>query len=208
MSSTADGSSDAKADLGKLDVKLEAIVIPVSDFERAKAFYGRLGWRVDVTPPDVVQLTPHGSDCSVQFGANLTTAPPGSAKAYLIVSDVVAARDALIAAGIDVGELFHIGPDGPINGLDPERRSYFSLATFSDPDGNTWLLQEITTRLPGRIESAATSFTSASDLANAMRRAAAAHGEHEKRIGKEDANWPDWYAEYMVSEQSGADAPT
>jgi catechol 2,3-dioxygenase-like lactoylglutathione lyase family enzyme len=193
-----------------LDQKLEVVVIPVSDVDRATDFYLNLGWRQDVTPPGsgVVQLTPHGSDCSVQFGAKLTSAAPGSAKAYLIVSDVVAARDALVAAGIEVGEVFHLGPDGPVSGPDPERRSYFSRAAFSDPDGNEWLMQEITTRLPGRVDATATSFGSASDLANAMRRAEAAHGEHEKRTGVRDENWPDWYAAYMVAEQSGAELPT
>jgi catechol 2,3-dioxygenase-like lactoylglutathione lyase family enzyme len=194
-----------------VDMKLEVVVIPVSDVDRARDFYGSLGWRLDVTPPGVVQFTPHGSGCSVQFGTNLTSAEPGSAKEYLIVADVAAARDALVAAGIDVSEIFHIGPDGPdgpISGPDPERRSYLSRASFSDSDGNNWLLQEVTTRLPGRIDAAATSFGSASDLASAMRRAEAAHGEHEKRTGKADPNWPDWYAEYMVSEQTGAELPT
>ncbi|HET6504432.1 MAG TPA: VOC family protein [Amycolatopsis sp.] len=191
-----------------VDMKLEVVVIPVSDVDRAKEFYGSLGWRLDVTPPGVVQFTPHGSGCSVQFGANLTAAAPGSAKEYLIVSDIAAARDALIAAGIEVTEVFHTGPDGPIKGPDPEHRSYLSRASFDDPDGNKWLLQEITTRLPGRVDAAATSFGSASDLATAMRRAEAAHGEHEKRTGKADPNWPDWYAEYMVSEQTGAEPPT
>ncbi|MEU4714997.1 VOC family protein [Micromonospora purpureochromogenes] len=190
-----------------VDLKLEVVVIPVSDVDRAKEFYGRLGWRLDKTPPGIVQFTPQGSDCSVQFGSNLTSAAPGSAKAYLIVSDVEAARNALVAAGVEAGEVFHPGPEGPVKGLDPERRSYFSRTSFSDPDGNTWLVQEVTTRLPGRIEAAATSFTSASDLASALRRAAAAHGEYEKRTGQVDPNWPDWYAEYMVSEQSGAELP-
>jgi catechol 2,3-dioxygenase-like lactoylglutathione lyase family enzyme len=193
-----------------LDQKLEVVVIPVSDVDRATDFYLKLGWRQDVTPPGsgIVQLTPHGSECSVQFGANLTSAAPGSAKAYLVVSDVVAARDALVAAGVDVSEISHLGPDGPISGPDPERRSYFSRATFSDPDGNEWLMQEITTRLPGRVDASATSFGSTSDLANAMRRAEAAHGEHEKRTGVRDENWPEWYAAYMVAEQSGAELPT
>ncbi|WBB68060.1 VOC family protein [Micromonospora sp. WMMD812] len=191
-----------------VDMKLEVVVVPVSDVDRAKEFYGRLGWRLDQTPPGVVQFTPQGSGCSVQFGPNLTPAAPGSAKSYLIVSDVEAARDALVAAGVEVSELYHIGPQGPVSGLDPERRSYFSRASFDDPDGNTWLLQEITTRLPGRVEAAATSFASVSDLAGALRRAAAAHGEHEKRIGEADANWPDWYAAYMVSEQAGTELPT
>ena len=132
-----------------MDVKLEVVVIPVSDVDRAKEFYGRLGWRLDVTPPSVVQFTPPGSWCSVQFGRNLTSAAPGSAKGYLIVSDIVAARAQLVAAGIEVGEFFHIGPDGRVSGLDPERRTYRSRASFSDPDGNVWLLQEITNRLPG-----------------------------------------------------------
>ncbi|PWR14178.1 glyoxalase [Micromonospora sicca] len=209
MSTTDVRSSDASGttSIKKVDMKLEVVVIPVSDVDRAKEFYGRLGWRLDQTPPGVIQFTPHGSECSVQFGPNLTSATPGSAKEYLIVSDIEAARNALVAAGVEVSDIFHIGPDGPVSGLDPERRSYFSRASFSDPDGNNWLLQEITTRLPGRIEAAATSFGSASDLAGALRRAAAAHGEHEKRTGKTDANWPDWYAEYMVSEQSGAEPP-
>jgi catechol 2,3-dioxygenase-like lactoylglutathione lyase family enzyme len=210
MSSTdarADGPSGA-ANLGKLDMKLEVVVLPVSDIDRAKEFYARLGWRLDVTPPSVVQFTPHGSGCSVQFGATLTSAAPGSAKEYLIVSDIQAARDALVAAGVEVSEIVHLDPDGWVSGPDPERRSYGSRATFDDPDGNTWLLQEVTTRLPGRIEGGVTSFGSAGDLAGAMRRAAAAHGEHEKRIGAADPDWPDWYADYMVSEQSGADLPT
>jgi catechol 2,3-dioxygenase-like lactoylglutathione lyase family enzyme len=193
---------------GRVDMKLEVVVIPVSDVDRAKEFYGRVGWRLDVTPPGVVQLTPPGSACSVQFGRNLTTAAPGSAqRTYLVVSDIEAARDQLVAAGIDVSDIFHIGPDGPASGPDPERGSYRSLATFSDPDGNSWLLQEITTRLPGRVEAAETSFGSVSDLANAMRRASVAHGEHEKRIGAADANWPDWYAAYVVAEQAGEELP-
>jgi catechol 2,3-dioxygenase-like lactoylglutathione lyase family enzyme len=193
-----------------LNQKLEVMVIPVSDVDRATAFYKSLGWRQDVTPPGsgVVQFTPHGSESSVQFGAPLTSAVPGSAKGYLIVSDIVAARDALVAAGVDVSDVFHLGPSGPESGPDPERRSYFSRATFKDPDGNEWLMQEITTRLPGRVDAAATSFGSISDLANAMRRAEAAHGEHEKRTGQRDENWPDWYAAYMVAEQSGAELPT
>jgi catechol 2,3-dioxygenase-like lactoylglutathione lyase family enzyme len=201
-------SSDAgAAGVVKVDMKVEVIVIPVSDVDRAKEFYKKLGWRLDATPPFVVQLTPPGSWCSVQFGKNFTSAAPGSSKAYLIVSDVVAARDQLAAAGIEVGEFFHIGPNGLVSGLDPERRSYYSRASFSDPDGNVWLLQEVTTRLPGRIDSGVTSFGSASDLANALRRAAAAHGVHEKRIGAADPNWPEWYARYMVAEQSGEELP-
>jgi catechol 2,3-dioxygenase-like lactoylglutathione lyase family enzyme len=190
-----------------MDMKLEVLVIPVSDVDRAKEFYGRLGWRLDVTPPSVVQFTPPGSWCSVQFGKTLTTAAPGSAKGYLIVSDIVAARNQLVAAGVEVGEFLHLGPNGMVSGLDPERRSYYSRASFSDPDGNVWLLQEITTRLPGRVDPGATSFGSASDLASSLRRAAAAHGQHEKRTGAADANWPDWYAEYLVREQAGQELP-
>jgi catechol 2,3-dioxygenase-like lactoylglutathione lyase family enzyme len=195
------------AGAAKVDMKVEVMVIPVSDVERAKEFYRRLGWRLDVTPPIVVQFTPPGSWCSVQFGKNLTSAAPGSAKGNLIVSDIEVARNQLVAAGIEVGEFFHVGPDGRVSGLDPERRSYYSRASFNDPDGNVWLLQEITTRLPGRVDSGVTSFGSASDLASALRRAAAAHGKHEKRVGQADPNWPDWYAEYMVREQSGEELP-
>lgn len=207
-------SNDAitTAGVASVDMKLEAIVIPVLDVERAAQFYRNLGWRQDVTPPGsgVFQFTPHGSACSVQFGKNLTNAAPGSVqRTYLIVSDIEAARNALVDAGINVSEIFHFGPDGFLGGPDPERGTYRSLATFSDPDGNSWLLQEITTRLPGRIDSGVTSFGSASDLAIALRRAEAAHGEHEKRSGgQRDANWPEWYAAYMAAEQAGTELPT
>jgi catechol 2,3-dioxygenase-like lactoylglutathione lyase family enzyme len=198
----------------KLDMKIEVTVIPVSDVERAKAFYTKLGWRLDADFSfngglRVVQLTPHGSACSLQFGANLTSAAPGSGKGYIIVSDVEAARDAMIAAGVQVGNFFHVGPNGPAPGLDPERRTYRSRAEFKDPDGNSWVLQEITGRLPGRVETGPTSFASAPELASALRRAAAAHGQHEARTGgQRDENWPDWYAEYMVAEQAGSELPT
>jgi catechol 2,3-dioxygenase-like lactoylglutathione lyase family enzyme len=197
----------------KVDMKVEVLIIPVADVERAKAFYGRLGWRLDAdlrfdSGLRVVQFTPPASGCSIQFGVNLTSAAPGSAKGLLIVSDIEAARDALVAAGIEVGEVFHTGPAGPLSGPDPDHRSYFSRALFSDPDGNVWQLQEVTTRLPGRIDTGVTSFGSASDLVSALRRAAAAHGQHEKRIGKADENWPDWYAAYMVAEQAGTELPT
>jgi catechol 2,3-dioxygenase-like lactoylglutathione lyase family enzyme len=205
------GTNDAarKPLAGTVDQKLEVVILPVSNVDRATQFYLRLGWRQDVTPPGsgVVQLTPPGSSCSVQFGAKLTSAAPGSGKGYLIVSDLAGARNKLVDAGIEVSEIFHLGPNGPAGGPDPERGSYRSLATFSDPDGNGWILQEITQRLPGRIDSGVTSFGSANDLATAMRRAEAAHGEHEKRTGQRDANWSDWYAAYMAAEQSGAELP-
>ncbi len=193
------------------DMKLEVVVIPVSDVDRARDFYVSLGWRLDVTPPGfVVQLTPPGSGCSVQFGANLTTAEPGSAQHnYLVVDDLQATRDRLIGAGVAVGEIWHIGPEGPVSGPDPEGRSYFSRADLSDPDGNTWWFQEITTRLAGRIDAdAGTTYASIADLASALRRAEAAHGEHEKRTGQRDEDWPSWYAEYMIKEQSGEELPT
>jgi len=173
------GPLTSREEAGVVDMKLEVVVIPVTDLDRAKEFYRRLGWRLDVTPPIVVQLTPPGSGCSVQFGANLTPAAPGSAEGYLVVSDLQAALDDLAAAGIEVSEVYHLGPGGRASGLDPGRRSYSSRAVVRDPDGNTWLVQEVTTRLPGRIDPATTSFSSASDLANAMRRASAAHGVRE-----------------------------
>jgi catechol 2,3-dioxygenase-like lactoylglutathione lyase family enzyme len=199
------------ASVAKVDMKLEVVVIPVSDVDRTEEFYTKLGWRQDVTPPGsgVFQFTPPGSACSIQFGKNLTSSSPGTVqRTYLIVSNIKAACDVLVAAGVEVGEVFHLSPAGAVPGPDPENRSYGSFALFSDPDGNTWLLQEITTRRPGRIDSTATSFASASDLASAFRRAEAAHGEHEKRTGgQRDENWPDWYAAYMVAEQSGGELP-
>jgi catechol 2,3-dioxygenase-like lactoylglutathione lyase family enzyme len=218
MSSVQDRSERATNPAGRpaIDLNLEVVVIPVSDVDRAKAFYERLGWRRDADFADekgfrIVQLTPHGSACSIQFGSKVTSAPPGSAtNMYLVVPDVQAARDAIAGLGVAVSDVFHEGslgdrfhPDARVAGPAPDGATYGSFASFSDPDGNTWLLQEITTRLPGRIEPAATSFASAGELANALRRAAAAHGEHEKRIGREDPDWPDWYAEYMVREQAG-----
>ncbi|WP_326836902.1 VOC family protein [Amycolatopsis rhabdoformis] len=195
-------------DVRRVDMKVEVLVLPVADVERAKEFYGRLGWRPDETPPGVVQFTPHGSACSVQFGAALTDAEPGSAKGYLVVADLVAARDALVAAGVEVGEIFHVGRGGREAGLDPDRGTYRSRATFADPDGNQWLLQEVTSRLPGRVDPAEATFSSAGDLAAALRRAEAAHGEHEKRTGERDENWPDWYAAYIVAERTGTELPT
>ena len=206
-----------------MDLRFEAAVIPVSDADRAKEFYRKLGWRLDADFSfdngfRVVQFTPPGSGCSVQLGTNITSAPPGSAQGlYLIVSDIAAARAELAGRGADVSEVFHAGtpgaqfqPDGTagrVSGPAPDAASYSSFATFTDPDGNGWLLQEVTTRLPGRIDVAETAFGSAADLAGAMRRAAAAHGEHEKRIGAADPDWPDWYAAYMVAEQAGTELP-
>jgi catechol 2,3-dioxygenase-like lactoylglutathione lyase family enzyme len=205
------------------DLKLEALVIPVADADRAKTFYAGLGWRLDADFPNangfrVIQFTPPGSCCSVQFGTRMTTAAPGSAQAnYLVVSDIAAARSDLAGRGVAVSEVFHAGapgaqfqPDGNsgrVAGPAPNHGSYSSFATFSDPDGNSWLLQEVTTRLPGRIDTHETTFASVTDLASALRRAEAAHGEHEKRIGKSDPNWADWYAAYMVAEQAGAAVP-
>jgi catechol 2,3-dioxygenase-like lactoylglutathione lyase family enzyme len=189
-------------------MKLEVVTIPVADVDRARKFYEGLGWRLDETPPSVVQLTPPGSGCSVQFGPNRTSAAPGSAEnLYLVVPDIEEARKQLQAAAVEVDEITHPGPDGPAPGPDPERRSYFSRATFRDPDGNGWLLQEVTTRLPGRVDPSATSYGSVNDLKAALVRAATAHGEHEKRIGAADPDWPAWYAEYMAREQSGAERP-
>jgi catechol 2,3-dioxygenase-like lactoylglutathione lyase family enzyme len=195
---------------GKIDMKLEVVVIPVSNLDRAAEFYKSLGWRQDVTPPGsgVFQFTPPGSACSVQFGANRTSAAPGSAQGlWLIVSDIQAAIAKLAAAGVTPDEVFHIGASGKAAGVDPQRGSYRSFASFKDPDGNRWLFQEITTRLPGRIDTGVTSYGSASDLAAAMRRAETAHGEHEKRTGQRDANWADWYAAFMVAEQAGGKLP-
>jgi catechol 2,3-dioxygenase-like lactoylglutathione lyase family enzyme len=207
----------------RVPLKLEVVIIPVSDVDRSKKFYANLGWRLDAdfafdSGFRVVQFTPPGSACSVQFGSKITSASPGSAKSlYLIVSDIVAARDDLAALGVDVSEVFHpatpgaqfrpADSSGRIDGPALDRATYSSFATFSDPDGNSWILQEITNRLPGRIDTGVTSFGSATDLASAMRRAEAAHGEHERRIGQHDANWSDWYAAYMAAEQSAAELP-
>jgi predicted enzyme related to lactoylglutathione lyase len=210
----------------KHDMKIEIVVIPVSDVDRAKAFYERIGWCLDAdfaagNDYRVIQFTPPGSQASVIFGKNVTAAAPGSAQGlYLIVSDVEAARKDLLDRGIKVSEAFHaegdvrVGADEPYlfgqvrsNGLDPARGSYRSFASFKDPDGNGWLFQEITTRLPGRV-AGDTSFGSSTDLAAALRRASVAHGEHEKRNGgQHDVNWPDWYAEYIVKEQAGEQLP-
>jgi catechol 2,3-dioxygenase-like lactoylglutathione lyase family enzyme len=190
-----------------VDMKLEVDFIPVTDIDRATQFYQRLGWRKDETPPGIVQFTPPGSWCSVQFGKDLTSAAPGSGKGYLIVDDIDAAKDKLTAVNIPISDEFHVGPNGKESGVDPEHNSYRSFISFNDPDGNNWVFQEVTTRIPGRVQADETTFSSTSDLADAMRRASLAHGEHEKRIGQADANWPDWYASYMVAEESGAPLP-
>ncbi len=221
MSTTATPSSATATPpkAGRVDLKLEVITIPVADVERAKAFYVGLGWRLDAdftTGDDhVVQVTPPGSPCSVHFGTNVTSAAPGSVQQlWLIVSDIQAARAELLARGVDVSEVFHfagwnrLDPKGRISGAAPGRQTYASFASFSDPDGNGWLLQEITARLPGRIDTGTTSFASAADLAAAFRRTEAAHGEHEKLTGKRDAEWPEWYAAYLVAEQAGTELPT
>jgi len=207
-------------------MKLEVVVIPVSDVDRAKAFYQNLGWRLDADFADgkdyrVIQFTPPGSGASVIFGKNVTAAAPGSAQGlYLVVSDIEAARKELRDRGVNVSELFHaangaftgkheaflLGRDR-VAGPDPEHRTYQSYASFSDPDGNGWLFQEVTARAPGRVEGD-TAFSSSADIASALRRAAAAHGEHEKRNGgQHDVNWPDWYAEYIAKEQAGEPLP-
>jgi catechol 2,3-dioxygenase-like lactoylglutathione lyase family enzyme len=224
MSTNAVRGIDTK--VAPVDMKFEIVVIPVSDVERAKQFYAKLGWRLDADFDNgkdfrITQFTPPGSGCSVIFGKNVTPATPGSAQGlYLIVSDIEAARQNLLDRGIEISELFHndgvyTGPDEPflfgrvrVGGPDPEHRSYRSFASFRDPDGNGWLFQEITTRLAGRIDPAATTFATANDLAGAMRRAEAAHGEHEKKTGAADPNWPDWYAKYMAAEQAGTELPT
>ncbi|WP_044550355.1 VOC family protein [Mesorhizobium japonicum] len=202
---------------GTIDMKLEAVIIAVADADRSKRFYSGLGWRLDADfvvgdAFRVVQFTPQGSPCSIHFGKGLTSAAPGSAKGlYLVVSDIEAAHAELVARGVEASEVFHrAGPGQPaISGRHPEGRSYSSYVTFSDPDGNSFILQEITQRLPGRVDPTDTLFTSSRELAAALRRAAAAHGEHEQRTGGQyDVNWPDWYAEYMVAEQAGTPLPT
>jgi catechol 2,3-dioxygenase-like lactoylglutathione lyase family enzyme len=217
------GDANSAARTKDVDFKLEVVVIPVSDVDRSKEFYGQLGWRLDADFPfdngfRVVQFTPPGSGCSVQFGTNITSATPGSAQGlYLVVSDVEAARNQLAAHGVEVSDVFHPGTPGAqfqsegtnrVVGPAPNHASYSSFATFSDPDGNGWLLQEVTTRLPGRIDAVETAFASKAELERALRRAAIAHGEHEKRIGQHDENWPDWYAEYLVRERAGLEPPS
>jgi catechol 2,3-dioxygenase-like lactoylglutathione lyase family enzyme len=224
MSSVEDRSEGATESPqgGMIDLKLEVVVIPVSDVDRAKQFYVGLGWRLDADVAKdadfrVVQLTPPGSPCSVIFGKSVTSAAPGSAQGlHLIVDDIEAARAQLQDRGATMSEVFHdaggvfhhAGTAERVSGPAPERRSYGSFSSFEDPDGNGWVLQEITRRLPGRIDPAATSFASAGDLSKALQRAEAAHGEHEARIGHADPDWPDWYALYMVREQAGEELPS
>jgi len=224
MSSTEVHSPTGDASVGKVDMKLEVQIIPVSDVDRAKQFYERLGWRLDddVAPLDglrIVQFTPPGSGASITFGTGLTTGAPGSAEGGLIVSDIVATHHDLVGRGIDASQVWH-GPPFPPEarqpGPDPERTSYGSFFSFNDPDGNTWLVQEVTTRLPGRIDAAETAFASTADLASALRRAESAHLQHQRQTGRshffhrssQDENWPAWYAAYMVAEQGGTDLPT
>jgi catechol 2,3-dioxygenase-like lactoylglutathione lyase family enzyme len=204
-------------------MKLENHIVPVSDVDRAKEFYQSLGWRLDddVAPMDgvrFVQFTPPGSPSSITFGLGLHTSAPGSTQGTLVVSDIEAAHDGLLKLGIDVSDVWH-GPPFPVEarqpGVDPARTSYGSFCSFNDPDGNLWIVQEVTTRLPGRIDAAETAFASADDLQNALFRAEAAHVEHQKRAGRthlfhrssEDDSWPAWYASYMVGEQAGSDLP-
>src|SRR5215467_3626412 len=225
MSTKPVPAAERNPKVAPIAMKFEIVVIPVSDVDRAKEFYARLGWRLDADYAHeddfrVIQFTAPGSGCSVIFGKNVTAAAPGSAQGlYLIVSDIESARVELLRRGVEVSEVFHsdgvyTGTDEAylfgrrrISGPDPEHRSYRSFASFRDPDGNGWLFQELTTRLPGRIDPATTTFASASDLASALRRAEAAHGQHEKRTGQRDANWPDWYAAYMMAEQAGTELP-
>jgi len=213
MSQTAISIEQQKHDAGvaRVDMKLEVSLIPVSDVDRAKEFYTNLEWRVDSDDAmgndfRIVQLTPPGSGCSITFGKGVTAAAPGSLRGALVVSDIEAAHKHLVDRGINASEVFHGSPFSRISGPDPKRQSYGSFVSFEDPDRNMWIVQEAR-RLPGRIESAATTFASANDLASAMRRAAAAHGEHEKRDGRHDANWPDWYAAYLAAEQAGTELP-
>jgi catechol 2,3-dioxygenase-like lactoylglutathione lyase family enzyme len=224
MSATEVHSPSPEAAAGTVDMHLEIMIIPVSDVDRSKQFYQRLGWRLDADDAPlpglrIVQFTPPGSAASITFGLGLTAAAPGSAEGGLIVSDVVAAHDELVGRGIGASEIWH-GPPFPAEarqpGPDPERTSYGSFCSFTDPDGNTWLVQEVTTRLPGRIDAAGTAFGSTADLASALLRAEAAHVEHQKRTGRshlfhrsgQDENWPAWYAAYLVAEQAGTDLPT
>jgi catechol 2,3-dioxygenase-like lactoylglutathione lyase family enzyme len=224
MSATEMHNASGDAATGNVDMHIEIAVIPVSDVDRAKTFYQRLGWRLDddVAPLDglrIVQFTPPGSGASITFGLGLTKAAPGSAEGAVTVTDIEAAHDDLVGRGIDASDIWH-GPPFPVEarqpGPDPDRASYGSFCSFTDPDGNTWLVQEVTTRRPGRIDATGRAFASAADLASALQRAEAAHREHEKhagrshvfhRSGQEEENWAAWYADYLVAEQAGTDLP-
>jgi catechol 2,3-dioxygenase-like lactoylglutathione lyase family enzyme len=188
-----------------VDLKLEVVVLPVSDVDRSKRFYEGLGWRVDADFKGAgdwrgVQVTPPGSPCSIHFGKGITTAAPGSVQnTYLVVSDLAAARAELLARGANVSEIFHFaGFGGPrVAGPNPEGRSYANLATFSDPDGNSWLLQEIKTRLPGR----GLSNLDVPTLTELLKEAERGHGQYEPTAPKH--HWSDWYAAYVVARQQG-----
>lgn len=221
MTDIRSGTAGGAASKPGIDFKLEVVVVPVADLDRAKHFYGdALGWRLDADRQGggrrVLQFTPPGSACSVMFGTGLTSAPPGSAQyLHLVVSDIEAAQADLARRGVETSGVFHDSTGGynrfdpavRAAGRDPSGRTYASYVTFSDPDGNLWLLQEVTARLPGRIDSGATCFASVADLVAGLTRAAIAHGEHEKRLGSPDKRWPDWYAAYLAAEQSGAPPP-
>ena len=204
MSSTQASSTQATqvSSAGMVDMKLEVVVIPVSDVDRAKRFYVGLGWRLDadiVLGPDrrIVQLTPPGSDCSIHFGKGITKAAPGSAQGtILVVNDMESARTELTDHGVEVSNPFHIGPSGPVPGADPEGRSYATRASFSDPDGNGWVLQEIKTRLPGRGLG-----NDVATVTQLLREAEERHGAYEATAPKH--HWSDWYAAYIVARERG-----
>ena len=226
MSTTDARQTGRDASVGTVDLKLEVQIIPVSDVDRAKEFYERLGFRLDADDAPlpglrIVQFTPPGSGTSVTFGLGLTTAAPGSAEAGLIVSDIEAAHHVLAGRGIQVSDIWH-GPPFPVEarqvGADPDRTSYGSFFYFTDPDSNTWLVQEVTTRRPGVMNAGETGYVSTADLEAALRRAEAAHAEHVKHNGhhggllyrhaqERDEDWPAWYAAYMAAEQAGTVVP-
>ena len=219
MSTTEIRSNDATAtaNAATVDMGLEVVVIPVSDVDRAVRFYRRLGWRFDgdFRSDDGfrgIQFTPKGSGCSIQFGTRVTSAEPGTAQGlHLVVSDIEAAREDLVARGVDASDVYHCesgyacrfpGNDPPVPGPHPDRGTYGSFVSFDDPDGNGWVLQEITTRFPGRVDGDIT-YASAGELVKALKRSAAAHAEHRARTGQADADWPEWCADYLVREQAG-----
>jgi catechol 2,3-dioxygenase-like lactoylglutathione lyase family enzyme len=197
-------STERATQTGTVDMKLEVVVIPVSDVDRAKRFYGNLGWRLDADFASgddfrVVQFTPPGSPCSIHFGTGVTSAVPGSARGlYLVVSDIEAARAELVDRGVDMSEVFHRAGPGkpPLSGPDPDRRSYGSFTSFSDPDGNGWLVQEVRTRLPGRGLS-----MDVASLTELLREAEERHGEYEPTAPKH--HWSGWYAAYIVARERG-----